>query len=182
MTSQDILTSVEKAFPDAGVALQQGQAGDPWLLVPADRIIAILTYLKANHGFIFLSCLGGIDYITHLAVIYVVRSYAERCEITVKVHLPHEEARIETASELYGNANWFERETLDLFGIEFIGHSDPRRIMMPEDWVGHPLRKDYVEAPDYHGIPTARPDSHAQLDYLYPAKPAPEGGAAPEGA
>ncbi len=182
MTPDEILALLHDQFPQSTFAWQQGQAGDPWLLVPADQIIPVLDYLKSTHGFIFLSCLGGIDYVTGLGVVYVIRSFEKKCEITLKVLLPYDRPEVASAHALYGNADFFEREAWDLLGIRFTGHPNLTRIMMPDDWQGHPLRKDYVEAPDYHGIPTTRPDSHELLNPLYPAKPAAETGAAPDGA
>ncbi|HNW61020.1 MAG TPA: NADH-quinone oxidoreductase subunit C [bacterium] len=182
MTANDILALLQQHFPHTPFELQQGQAGDPWILVPADQILPTLDHLKSQHGFVFLSCLGGIDYTTGLGVVYIIRSLEKKCEVTLKVLLPYDQPEVASAHALYGNANFFEREAWDLLGIRFSGHPDLVRIMLPDDWEGHPLRKDYVEAPDYHGIPTTRPDSHALLTPLYPAKPAAEPGATPEGA
>lgn len=182
MTPQEILGILQEKFPGTPLELQQGTAGDPWLLVPADQIIPTLSYLKNDHGFVFLSNLGGLDYGTGLGVVYVVRSLEKKCEVTLKVLLPYETPELASAWELYGNADWFEREAWDLVGIRFTGHPDLKRIMMPDDWIGHPLRKDYVEAPEWHGIPTTRPNSHEILTHLYPAKPAPEGEPGAEGA
>jgi len=63
---------------------------------------------------------------------------------------------VKTVENTWKAANWLEREIYDLLGVHFEGHSDLRRILLPEDWVGFPLRKDYVEAPEYHGISTVR--------------------------
>lgn len=182
MTPNEILSALQSRFPGIPFELQQGQAGDPWILIPADQIIPTLDYLKSTHGFIYLSCLGGIDYTTNLGVVYVIRSFEKKSEVALKVQLPYDQPEIASAHALYGNANFFECEAWDLLGIRFTGHPNLTRIMMPEDWVGHPLRKDYVEASDYHGIPTTRPDSHRLLDPLYPAKPEPESDPAPEAA
>ena len=77
-------------------------------------------------------------------------------QIVLKVDLPRDNPKIATLEEVWKVANWFEREVYDLFGVIFEGHSDLRRIMLPEDWVGHPLRKDYVEQEEYDGISTQR--------------------------
>jgi NADH-quinone oxidoreductase subunit C len=178
MTPNDILVRLQARFPGVAFELQQGAAGDPWLLTPADHLVPTLAFLKTSLGFTFLSCLGGVDYGAHLGVVYVVRSLEKKCEIILKALLQGENPEIASSCDLYGNANWFERETWDLFGIRFMGHPDLRRIMMPDDWVGHPLRKDYVEAAEYHGLSTTRPNSHEILTSRYPAKPVTETDAA----
>jgi NADH-quinone oxidoreductase subunit C len=175
MTIQEILGTLQDHFAGVPFELQQGQAGDPWLLVPPDQIIPTLSYLKNSHGFIFLSTLGGIDYTTGLGVVYVIRSLEKKCEVTLKVLVPYDKPEVPSAWEIYSNADWFEREAWDLVGIVFTGHPDLKRIMMPDDWIGHPLRKDYVEAAEWHGISTTRPNSHELLNHLYPAKPETKG-------
>ena len=73
----------------------------------------------------------------------------------LKVDLPRDNPRVPTLAGVWKVANWQEREVFDLLGVIFEGHSDLRRIMLPEDWVGYPLRKDYVEEEEYHGISTS---------------------------
>jgi len=70
-------------------------------------------------------------------------SLAHRCRLRVKVRLDGDDAHVVTVSDVWPSANWLEREVWDLLGIAFDGHPDPRRLLMPEDWEGHPLRKDY---------------------------------------
>jgi NADH-quinone oxidoreductase subunit C len=91
-----------------------------------------------------------------LQVVYHLYSYSKRHQIVLKVDLPREAASVSTVEGVWKAANWLEREVFDLFGVIFDGHSDLRRIMLPEDWVGHPLRKDYVEQEEYDGISTQR--------------------------
>ncbi len=90
---------------------------------------------------------------THLALVCYLYSYTHRHRLALKVDLPRDGATIPTLSHLWPNADWNEREIYDLFGVFFEGHPDLRRIMMPEDWEGHPLRKDYS-----HPNLTPRPD------------------------
>jgi NADH:ubiquinone oxidoreductase subunit C len=71
---------------------------------------------------------------------------------------------VETLENVWKSANWMEREIYDLLGVTFEGHSDMRRILMPEDWIGHPLRKDFVEPMEYHGISTVRESPIIRLD------------------
>jgi len=159
MTINEILTTLQNKLPDCKLEIQRGQAGDSWILVPSTHIIPALQCLKNELGCKYLACLSGVDYQTTLGVVYVVRSLTEKFEVILKVQIPRENPVIPSVSQLYAIANWFEREAYDLVGINFEGHPDLRRIMMPDDWIGHPLRKDYREQAEYHGIPTDRPDT-----------------------
>jgi NADH-quinone oxidoreductase subunit C len=84
----------------------------------------------------------------------------------LKIKLPREEPRVATVENIWKSANWMEREIFDLLGVNFEGHSDMRRILMPEDWPGYPLRKDFVEPQEYHGISTVRESPIVRLDQL----------------
>jgi len=97
----------------------------------------------------------------HIDVIYHLSSMVHRHRLVLKVILPRWKDGVEgqlpevpTVSDLWSTANWHEREVYDLSGIRFIGHNDLRRILCPEDWEGHPLRKDYQLPASYHGIET----------------------------
>ena len=89
-------------------------------------------------------------------VVYHLFSYTHRHALVLKVGVPRDNARLATVSTVWRAALWQEREIFDLLGVDFEGHPDLRRILLPEDWVGHPLRKDYVEPTEYHGISTKR--------------------------
>jgi NADH-quinone oxidoreductase subunit C len=96
--------------------------------------------------FNFLSALTAVDYWPHeprFAVAYQLYSVSNNCFLGLRVLLPGETPEISTLETVYPNANWHEREVYDLYGITFRDHSDLRRILMPYDWEGHPLRKDY---------------------------------------
>ena len=97
-----------------------------------------------------------VDYKDRIEVVYHLFSYKHRHGAVLKVKLPRENPSIETVESVWKSANWMEREIFDLLGVTFEGHSDMRRILMPEDWIGHPLRKDFVEPAEYHGISTVR--------------------------
>ncbi|MFC5451430.1 NADH-quinone oxidoreductase subunit C [Paenibacillus aestuarii] len=91
----------------------------------------------------YLRNLSGVDQETHLEVVYHLLSLGSRREYCVKVKTDRDQPSIPSATPIWPTANWNEREVYDLLGIDFPGHPDLRRIMMPDDWVGHPLRKDY---------------------------------------
>ncbi|HKX11626.1 MAG TPA: NADH-quinone oxidoreductase subunit C [bacterium] len=136
------------------------RAGDPYLTVPAAKIAEILTFCRddADLAFDCLSNLTGVDAPPDdLEVVYHLFSYSKRHSLTLKVKVPKSNAKLPTVEGVYPTANWQEREAYDLLGMIFEGHSDLRRIMLPDDWVGHPLRKDYKEQEEYRGMATTRP-------------------------
>lgn len=92
----------------------------------------------------YLRNISGIDQETHLEAAFHLLSLSTKDNYTVKVKTDREQPAIPSVTPIWSTANWNEREIYDLLGIDFPGHPDLRRIMMPDDWVGHPLRKDYV--------------------------------------
>jgi NADH-quinone oxidoreductase subunit C len=91
-------------------------------------------------------------------VVYHVYSYEKKHRIVLKCFLDRADPVLPTVQEVWRAANWQERECFDLLGVLFDGHPDLRRLLLPDDWEGHPLRKDYTEPDHYHGIPTVRPN------------------------
>jgi NADH-quinone oxidoreductase subunit C len=166
MTAKEIHSSLQSLLPAAKIEFQQGQAGDPWLLVQSADLIQVIQILKNNLGMNYLACLSGIDYETALGVVYQIRSLTGKFDVMIKVLIPKDNPVLSSLTKLYPAAEWFEREAYDLVGIQFQGHPDLRRIMMPDDWIGYPLRKDYQAPADYHGIPCDRPDPHQLLVQL----------------
>ncbi len=149
--------------PGAKLPVTGVETGEPSIIVPVEKIVPILEMLQSVELFGF-DCLSSLTAVDRLAegrfeVVYHLFSYRHKHSITVRVHLPRNEEAIHipTVEGIWPCANWLEREVFDLFGIRFDGHSDLRRIMLPDDWVGYPLRKDYKEQEDYHGISTTRP-------------------------
>ncbi len=120
--------------------------GEVRITVPADKIVDTLLFLRDEHAFSLLSVLTAIDYWPtknpRFMVIYSLTSVTQNLVIQVRVPLNDGDA-LPTVSGVFETANWRERELLDMFGIPIEGHPDPRRILMPDDWDGHPLRRDY---------------------------------------
>ena len=104
-------------------------------------------------------------------MVYHLYSYPLRHEAVLKVSVPRDRPRLPSAADLWHNANWLEREQYDLLGVVFDGHPDLRRLLLPDDWVGHPMRKDYQEAAEYRGMPTTRP---SPMDLLAQLRPGPQ--------
>src|SRR5438093_12759014 len=101
---------------------------------------------RPEFGFALLVELTAVDFWPReprFELVYLLVSIANRMRLRMKVRLHADAARVATVSDVWPAANWLEREVWDLFGIEFAGHPDPRRLLMPEDWEGFPLRKDY---------------------------------------
>jgi NADH-quinone oxidoreductase subunit C len=150
---------VEK-FGDA-ILETKSDVSQGWVKVSPRRILEICTFLRDDPEmrFDFLRAVAGVDYIDdkELEVVYLLFSYPKRHEFKVKVRIPRDNPRIPSVHGVWPAADWHEREAYDLFGIEFEGHPDLRRIMLPDDWIGYPLRKDYKEAEEYHGVSTTRP-------------------------
>ncbi len=121
--------------------------GEVHVLLKAEPLVEALTYLRDEHQFSLLSTLTAVDYWPQenprFHVIYQLTSLTQVLSLQVRVPLDGNSPQLPTATAVFESANWREREVMDMFGIQFEGHPDPRRILMPEDWDGHPLRKDY---------------------------------------
>ncbi len=145
-------------FGDAIAPLEAGF--DPAIRVAPTAIVAVCEYLKGDPALAFdcLSNQSGVDYPkrNEIEVVYHLFSYRLRHACVLKVAVPRDNPAMPTVAGVWSTAIWQEREIFDLVGVVFAGHPDLRRILLPEDWVGHPLRKDFVEPTEYHGISTKR--------------------------
>ncbi len=153
-TAQEIHDALKQGFEgavtDAGLDALQ-----PWILIAPDKIGVVCRFLYEHEDFAFdyLMCLSGVDNKDKsLGVVYHLSSIKHKHKIVLKVSCPRDNPRVATVSTIWGTANWHEREAYDLLGIVFEGHPDLRRILLPYDWEGHPLRKDYKVAEFYNGM------------------------------
>ncbi|MDD1744505.1 MAG: NADH-quinone oxidoreductase subunit C [Candidatus Methanoperedens sp.] len=94
-------------------------------------------------GFDNLSVITGVDRFDRIEVIYNLFSYKKKQNLALKVILDHSSPEVDSVTSIWKVADWLERETYDLVGVKFNGHPDLKRILLPEGWIGHPLRKDY---------------------------------------
>jgi NADH-quinone oxidoreductase subunit C len=110
------------------------------------KIVSVCGFLKYDQGFVRLSSVTGVDRYPaepRFEVVYHLHSIQRKDRLRLKCRLPGIDPVIESVTSVWRSANWYERETFDLFGVNFLNHPDLRRIMMPDGWEGHPLRKDY---------------------------------------
>jgi NADH-quinone oxidoreductase subunit C len=151
-TIPGFITSLQAAVP-GGVSALSLYLGDWTIIVPAAQILAVARHLKEapDAGFDYLSDLTATDWPPRAAgrfdVVYMLYSTRHRHRIRVKT-IVGEGQPLASVTGVWPAANWLEREVFDMFGVHFTGHPDLRRILMPEDWQGHPQRKDYpLEGP-----------------------------------
>jgi len=154
MTNSEIIEYLQTNFPDAGLALDE-TSPEPLIVVPREHLLKIAQFLRDDDQLHFecLMCLSSIDMGEELHTVYNLYSmkHGHKCSLRCKVS--REDPVIPTVSFIWKTADWHEREAYDLMGIIYEGHPDPRRILCPDDWEGHPLRKDYEPQKEWHGIP-----------------------------
>ncbi len=132
---------LKQALP-ASVVSTGMQVEKPLALIKKEDLLKVAAKVK-EMGFNHLSVITGIDYGDRFEVIYNFFSYGKKQNLVLKVVLDHEAPEVESLTSLWKGADWLERETYDLVGIRFTGHPNLTRILLPEGWKGHPLRKDY---------------------------------------
>jgi NADH-quinone oxidoreductase subunit C len=170
---QALIDQLKQRFGERIVRVES-EAVDPWVEVSAEGLVEICRFLRDDPAaqFDMLNCVSGVDFChadpkkaakaswpPHVSVVYHLSSTVTKRQAVLKVTLPRWKDNVEgelpelaSVCEVWAGANWHEREVFDLMGVRFTGHPDLRRILCPEDWVGHPLRKDYKPPDFYHGI------------------------------
>ncbi|HYZ83164.1 MAG TPA: NADH-quinone oxidoreductase subunit C [Bryobacteraceae bacterium] len=136
--------SLRERFPGA-VRATLSYLGQNFALIEPNAIVPILTWLRDECGFDYLVDLTAVDYPKRHArfeLVYILYSHARNERVRLKTEVFEGEAAPSVTS-VFPGANWLEREVFDMFGVEFHGHPNLRRILMPDEWQGHPLRKDY---------------------------------------
>jgi NADH-quinone oxidoreductase subunit C len=173
MKADEIIASLESKFGDK-IQSKNLEALDPFVVVAAADLPEVCRFLKDDPQLRFdiLNCISGVDYLEpdpkkapksgfdpHTEVVYHLSSFPHRHRFVLKVMLPRwkddqpgQLPELPSVVSVWATADWHEREVFDLNGIWFTGHPDLRRILLSEDWEGHPLRKDYEFPLEYHGI------------------------------
>lgn len=173
MTPQEIATLLEQQF-DGKITGKNMDAIDPWVSVDPAALTDVARFCRDDERLRLdlLQCVSGVDYLEpdpkkakragfdpHMEVLYHLFSFRHKHKILLRVILPRwkndqpgELPEVPSVSRVWPTADWHEREVYDLCGVQFTGHPNLARILCPEDWVGHPLRKDYEFPEEYHGI------------------------------
>jgi NADH-quinone oxidoreductase subunit C len=137
-----------------------GAGRDASLTVAPAALLEVARFCRTDPALAFdcLSNLSGVDYPKRevIQVVYHLYSYRHRHALALRADAAREAPVLPSLAGVWSHAEWQEREVFDLLGVRFEGHPDLRRLLMPEDWPGHPLRKDFVEPEEYHGISTSR--------------------------
>ncbi len=148
LISQAIAEGMKERFPAEVKEIREFR-GQVSVVIEKGRLKEIMEYLHDTPQlcFSYLKDLCGIDYlgkkVPRFEVVYQLYSISHRHAIRIRAEVPENDLSIDSVTGIWDGANWHERECYDMFGIRFTGHPDLRRILMPEDWEGHPLRKDY---------------------------------------
>ena len=161
ITAQDISDAIVAHCGAESVTKGDMLARQPFLYIEPSHLPAVCMFLRDDPAmyFDFLECLSGVDEgadANRIGVVYHLRSITRGLRIVLKCFVPRDAPTpVPSITHIWRAAEWHEREAFDMFGIQFSGHPDLRRILMPEDWEGHPLRKDYVNPEFYHDFKTA---------------------------
>lgn len=143
MTPEEILGQLKQKIGDA-ITQSEVKGVEVRLTVKPEQSWEVCRLVR-DIGFEYLNCISGADWMTHLEVVYDLSSLQHLNKVHLRVPVDRDNSVVRTVTDIWRGANWHERECYDLFGVRFDGHPDLRRILLPEDWEGYPLRKDYTD-------------------------------------
>jgi NADH-quinone oxidoreductase subunit C len=154
VTLEEIHARLSEQFGDAVAPWAPPEHGDAWIEVRPDTWRQAAEYLRNDEALRmdFFRLLSGVDYSDWLEAVYHLFSYTHEHEVVIKVKVDRSDPKIASVADLWPAADWHEREAYDMVGLVFEGHPNLTRILLPEDWEGFPLRKDYKQPDEYHGV------------------------------
>jgi len=155
MTKEQIEKKISQKFGSA-VQIQESKNPEAYIYVTDNKYIELCNFLKNDPElhFEYLFQLGAVHYPNdRFEIVLTLSSHLHKHEMVLRVRLPHDDPKLPTATEVWEAANWYEREALELFGIKFLGHPDPRPLLLYDDWeFGYPMRKGW-SGPDFIPMP-----------------------------
>ena len=158
MATEDCIQALQERFPDLGIEarplctyLDGRDSGQLCVRIPPERLLEVMEFLRSDPRTSFeqLCDLAGVDYLNYpdaedrFGVVYSLLSHTHNHRLWVKVFVNDPDPELASVTGIWKGAEWPEREVYDMFGIRFVGHPDLRRILMPQNFEDHPLRKDY---------------------------------------
>lgn len=153
-----LITFINQAVSNANASLIENEAGDKVICVAAESIKKVCFALRdsSEYQFNVLQVISGVDYTDRIEVNYMLASFIKNTEFILKIKLPKASSTdlpsVDSVCDVWKSANFLEREVYDMLGVTFNAHPDLRRVLCPDDWTGHPLRKDYVVQEIYNGM------------------------------
>jgi NADH-quinone oxidoreductase subunit C len=169
----EVVSALKASSVAASVlAVVKDQPGDPIVVIKGESILPVVQFLRDDERFLctMLQTISAIDYLAikaqaasgdtpavpgreaKITVVYALSSLVHKHQVLLHVDLDRDHPQIDSLCDLYRAANWYEREVYDMFGVVFKNHPNLERILLPKDWVGHALRKDYVFPQEYNGM------------------------------
>ncbi len=152
MQNSEVLLKIKNKFPDISIEEQPNA-----LVVPKATLLDVARFLKNEMDFENCHCVTAVDRKDKMELVYFLYSTTNHFMLVLKAFVPLDDLTVETVSGLWRSADWLEREVFDLFGIKFLNHPDPRRILNPDNWTDFPLRKDFkredfIPRPESRGL------------------------------
>ncbi|MGA2117620.1 MAG: NADH-quinone oxidoreductase subunit C [Bryobacteraceae bacterium] len=146
LENQELAVAV-RAFDGDAIEGGKFERGELTLEIAPAKIVSVCGFLKYDQKFVRLSTVTAVDRYPaepRFEVVYHLHSVERNLRVRLKCRVPGSDPAIDSVTSIWRGANWYEREVFDLFGVRFAGHPDLRRIMLPDDWEGHPLRRDFA--------------------------------------
>lgn len=173
-----IAETLNRVVAGANAVVNTATVGDSSITVDSGKILDVCKTLKSE-GFNVLQVITGTDYSDRIELTYILADYTKNLEVLVKTALPRGDGngnnrdtlpKIDSVVSVWNAANFQERETYDMIGVNFVGHPDFRRILTPDDWQGYPLRKDYVVQEKYLDMVVNPPGKINTEDHFFGKK------------
>lgn len=170
-----ITENINKLVPNANAITAVATVGDSFVTVDSGKIYDVCKALKAE-GYHVLQAITAADFKDRIELTYILADFTRNLELLVKTNIPRGDGsgndkatlpKIDSVVSLWSAANFQEREAYDMMGINFVGHPDLRRILTPDDWIGYPLRRDYVVQEKYLDMLVNPPHKINHDDHLF---------------